>query len=126
MRSIELFAGAGGLAIATANAGFEHEAVLEWDRNACDTIRRNKKAGLPHVRNWEVIEGDVTDYDFNQHANAVDLVSGGPPCQPFSIGGKHTGMRDARDMFPQAVRAVREIAPKAFLFENAKFLTTLG
>ncbi|HEY2783923.1 MAG TPA: DNA cytosine methyltransferase [Fimbriiglobus sp.] len=120
MRSIELFAGAGGLAIATANAGFNHEAVLEWDQNACDTIRRNKAAGLSHVRNWQVVQGDVCAYDFNQHAGRVEFVSGGPPCQPFSIGGKHKGMFDQRNMFPHAVRAVREIAPKAFLFENVK------
>jgi len=122
MKSIELFAGAGGLAIATANAGFEHEAVLEWDQNACDTIRRNKAAKLPHVRDWAVVQGDVSDYDFRQHAGRVAFVSGGPPCQPFSIGGKHKGMDDRRNMFPHAVRAVREIAPKAFLFENVKGL----
>lgn len=122
MRSVELFAGAGGLAIATANAGFDHEAVLEWDQNACDTIRRNKAAGLPHVRDWNVIQGDVSEYDFRQHAGKVAFVSGGPPCQPFSIGGKHKGMDDGRNMFPHAVRAVREIAPKAFMFENVKGL----
>ncbi len=122
MKSIELFAGAGGLAIATANSGFKHEAVLEWDQNACDTIRRNKAEGLPHVRDWTVVQGDVTEYDFKQHAGRVSFVSGGPPCQPFSIGGKHRGMDDSRNMFPQAVRAVREIAPKAFLFENVKGL----
>jgi DNA (cytosine-5)-methyltransferase 1 len=123
MKSVELFAGAGGLAIATANAGFEHEAVLEWNRNACDTIRHNRDAGIPHVRDWTVVEGDVCDYDFKAHAGSVEFVSGGPPCQPFSIGGKHRGMDDSRDMFPQAVRAVREIRPKAFLFENVKGLT---
>ncbi len=105
VRSIELFAGAGGLAIATANAGFEHDAVLEWNENACATIRRNKAAKLPHVRDWEVIQGDVTEYDFRDHAGTVEFVSGGPPCQPFSIGGKHGGMDDARNMFPHAVRA---------------------
>jgi DNA (cytosine-5)-methyltransferase 1 len=123
MKSIELFAGAGGLAIATANAGFDHEAVLEWNDNACATIRRNKAAGLPHVRDWEVVEGDVSHYDFKRHAGSVEFVSGGPPCQPFSIGGKHQGMDDTRNMFPHAVRAVREIQPKAFLFENVKGLT---
>lgn len=122
MKSIELFAGAGGLAIATANAGFEHDAVLEWNENACATMRRNKAAGLPHVRDWEVVEGDVSEYDFKRHAGCVEFVSGGPPCQPFSIGGKHRGMDDARNMFPHAVRAVREIQPKAFLFENVKGL----
>ncbi|MBX3360614.1 MAG: DNA cytosine methyltransferase [Phycisphaeraceae bacterium] len=123
MKSIELFAGAGGLAIATANAGFQHEAVLEWNANACATIRRNKSAGLPHVCHWNVIEGDVATYNFKQHAGSVEFVSGGPPCQPFSIGGKHRGMDDTRNMFPHAVRAVREIRPKAFLFENVKGLT---
>lgn len=122
MKSIELFAGAGGLAIATANAGFDHEAVLEWDQNACDTIRRNKSTGLAHVRDWNVVQGDVSEYNFKQHAGKVGFVSGGPPCQPFSIGGKHKGMDDRRNMFPHAVRAVREIAPKAFLFENVKGL----
>jgi len=107
MKSIELFAGAGGLAIATANAGFEHEAVLEWDQNACDTIRRNKAAGLPHLHGCEVVQGDVSEYNFKQHAGTVGFVSGGPPCQPFSIGGKHKGMDDSRNMFPHAVRAVR-------------------
>lgn len=122
MKSIELFAGAGGLAIATANAGFDHEAVLEWNENACATIRRNKAAGVPHVRDWEVVQGDVSEYDFKRHAGSVEFVSGGPPCQPFSIGGKHRGVDDARNMFPHAVRAVREIQPKAFLFENVKGL----
>lgn len=126
MKSIELFAGAGGLALATANAGFDHVAVLEWDQNACDTIRRNKCARLRHVRDWDVIQGDVCSYDFNQHSGEVEFVSGGPPCQPFSIGGKHAGMDDPRNMFPQAVRAVREIAPKAFMFENVKGLLREG
>lgn len=122
MKSIELFAGAGGLAIATAGAGFQHEAVLEWDQNACDTIRRNRDSGLAHVRDWEVVQGDVSRYDFRKHAGTVTFISGGPPCQPFSIGGKHGGMEDSRNMFPHAVRAVREIAPQAFLFENVKGL----
>lgn len=122
MNSIELFAGAGGLAIGTANAGFHHEAVLEWDRNACATIRRNVNGNLLHVRDWQVIQGDVAKYDFKPHRGRVAFVSGGPPCQPFSIGGKHRGMDDTRNMFPHAIRAVREIQPKAFLFENVKGL----
>lgn len=69
-----------------------------------------------------MVQGDVSAYDFKQHAGTVGFVSGGPPCQPFSIGGKHKGMDDSRNMFPHAVRAVREIAPKAFLFENVKGL----
>ncbi len=122
MKSIELFAGAGGLTLATANAGFDHVAVLEWDRNACNTIRRNLAAGVARVRDCRIVEGDVAAYDFRRHAGEAEFVSGGPPCQPFSIGGRHRGMDDGRNMFPHAVRAIREIAPKAFLFENVKGL----
>lgn len=122
MRSIELFAGAGGLALGVAQAGFEHDVVLEWDRNACDTLRRNKAAGVRHVSDWEIVEGDVRDYDFQPHAGRIQFVAGGPPCQPFSLGGKHLGQHDSRNMFPEAVRTVREIAPKAFIFENVKGL----
>ncbi len=122
MLSIELFAGAGGLALATANAGFHHAAVLEWNANACATLRRNQLAGLPQLAGANIVEGDVSHYDFRQHAGTVELVSGGPPCQPFSQGGKHAGMDDARNMFPHAIRAVREIQPKAFMFENVKGL----
>ncbi|MBM4088296.1 MAG: DNA cytosine methyltransferase [Planctomycetes bacterium] len=122
MKSVELFAGAGGLALGVAQAGFDHEVVLEWDRNACDTLRRNHDAGVAHVSSWRIVEGDVCDYDFTQHSGRVQFVAGGPPCQPFSLGGKHLGQHDKRNMFPQAVRAVSEIAPKAFIFENVKGL----
>jgi DNA (cytosine-5)-methyltransferase 1 len=122
MKSIELFAGAGGLALATANAGFHHEAVLEWNPNACATLRRNQEAKLPQLSGAEILEGDISAVSFDQFAGKIDLVSGGPPCQPFSIGGKHAGMDDRRNMFPHAIRAIREVAPKAFLFENVKGL----
>jgi len=122
MRSIELFAGAGGLAIATANAGFTHSALLEWDRDACETIRINQAAEHSAVRDAVLIDGDVADYGFTAHRDEIDLVSGGPPCQPFSIGGKHKGSEDARNMFGHAIRAVRQIRPKAFLLENVKGL----
>jgi DNA (cytosine-5)-methyltransferase 1 len=121
MKSIELFAGAGGLALAMANAGFHHLAVLEWNPNACATLRRNKADGLAQLRDAAILEGDISDVDFTTFRD-VELVSGGPPCQPFSIGGKHGGMDDRRNMFPHAIRAVREIRPKAFVFENVKGL----
>ncbi len=122
MKSIELFAGAGGLALGTAKAGFQHVAVLEWDRNSCETLRRNSAIGPREARDWDVVEGDVRRYDFRPHAEEIDLVCGGPPCQPFSIGGKHRGYEDRRDMFPEAVRAIRETRPKAFILENVKGL----
>jgi DNA (cytosine-5)-methyltransferase 1 len=121
-KSLELFVGAGGLALGAAMAGFEHVAALDWNGNACRTLRRNKADGVPYVRDWEIIEGDVTEYPFAQHAGKLDVVFGGPPCQPFSIGGKHLGHEDARNMFPEAVRAIREIQPKAFVFENVRGL----
>jgi DNA (cytosine-5)-methyltransferase 1 len=124
MKSIELFAGAGGLAIGTALAGFHHVDVVEWNDHACATMRHNASRGsLPFARHWNVTQGDVRMYDFRQHAGNVDCIFGGPPCQPFSLGGKHRGQQDCRNMFPEAVRAVREIQPKAFMFENVRGLT---
>lgn len=126
MRSVELFAGAGGLGLGLHSAGFEPANVIERDRYCCDTIRENKQRGLAAVRKWEVTEGDVRTVDFSQYEGKISLVSGGPPCQPFSLGGKHGAYDDARDMFPQAIRAVREARPKAFIFENVKGLTRNG
>lgn len=121
MRTIELFAGAGGLALGTANAGFEHDAVLEWDRDACDTIRENQRRGVRPVVGWPLHEVDVKTFDFRP-LEGIDLVAGGPPCQPFSIGGKHRGPSDQRNLFPEVVRAVRETRPKAILIENVRGL----
>lgn len=122
MRSVELFAGAGGLAIGMANAGFRHAAVIEWNPDACETFRENKRHHTPHVEGWPLWEGDVRYFDYRALGGEVMVVSGGPPCQPFSMGGKHRGYDDERDMFPEAVRAVRELRPKAFIFENVKGL----
>ncbi len=124
MRSIELFAGAGGLGIGLCQSGFEPAKVVEWDRWCCDTIRENKRAKVAAVRHWpEPIEGDVRHVDFRAFEGKVDLVSGGPPCQPFSLGGKHRAQADYRDMWGEAVRVVRETKPPAFVFENVKGLT---
>jgi DNA (cytosine-5)-methyltransferase 1 len=122
MRSVELFAGAGGLAIGMANAGFKHAAVIEWDHDACETFRENQRLHAHAVEGWPLFEGDVRDFDYGKILKDVVVVSGGPPCQPFSLGGKHRGFRDERDMFPEAVRAVRELRPRAFIFENVKGL----
>jgi DNA (cytosine-5)-methyltransferase 1 len=124
MKAIELFAGAGGLGMGVSQAGFRPAAVVEWDRWCCDTIRENKRNGIAPVANWpDPIEGDVRKVDFTSLENKVDLVTGGPPCQPFSLGGKHQAQEDARDMWPEAVRVVRETKPRAFIFENVKGLT---
>jgi len=123
MKSIELFAGAGGLGIGLHEAGFRPTRVVEWDSYCCDTIRENQALGNEGVKNWKVTQGDVRDLDFRPFEGKVRLVSGGPPCQPFSLGGKHGAYDDARDMFPQAIRAVRQARPQAFIFENVKGLT---
>jgi len=123
MNSLEIFAGAGGLGLGLHAAGFKPVGVIERDSYCCDTIRENKRRGMQGVRTWPVVEDDVRDVRFELFADQLDLVSGGPPCQPFSLGGRHGAYDDARDMFPQAVRAVREIRPKAFIFENVKGLT---
>lgn len=123
MKSIELFAGAGGLGMGLHQAGFHPAKVVEWDRYCCDTIRENQTHEISLVRDWPLVEGDVRHVDFREFEGKVDLVSGGPPCQPFSLGGKHKAYNDARDMFPQAIRAVRETRPRAFVFENVKGLT---
>lgn len=126
MKSIELFAGGGGLAIGTALAGFRQKTVFEWDNYSCDTLRLNKERGIEPASRWTIVQGDVSETDFTDFRGKVDFVSGGPPCQPFSLGGKHRGQKDQRNMFPHAVRAIREIQPKVFLFENVKGLLRKG
>lgn len=124
-KSVELFAGAGGLGIGLARSGFEPQLVVEHNKWCCDTLRENREVlveNSPKTGSWKVVEGDVRCVDFTQFDGALDLISGGPPCQPFSLGGRHRAYDDARDMFPQAVRALREARPKAFVFENVKGL----
>ena len=127
MISIELFAGAGGLAMGVSRAGFQPAAIVEWDRWCCDTIRENRARATSPLAHWPApIEGDVRPLTFTDHRGAIDLVAGGPPCQPFSLGGKHRAFLDDRDMWPQAVRVIRETMPRAFIFENVKGLMRAG
>ncbi|MDZ4314503.1 MAG: DNA cytosine methyltransferase [Azonexus sp.] len=123
MKSVELFAGAGGLALGVSLAGFESLAVVEWDRWACDTIRENQRRGYPLVQDWPLWEGDVRNFDWSSMPEDIDLLAGGPPCQPFSMGGKHKAYGDERDMFPYTVELVRRLKPKSFIIENVKGLT---
>lgn len=112
--AVELFCGAGGLSTGLRAAGFAVQAAYKFNPLAAAAMQANH----PDVN---VHTADVRQVDFRTHAG-VTLVSGGPPCQPFSVGGAHTGQEDPRDMFPQAIRAVREIRPAAFLFENVRGL----
>jgi DNA (cytosine-5)-methyltransferase 1 len=114
MRSLELFSGAGGLARGLERAGFEHASFVELNKHACETLHEN------FDRN-KVFFGDIRKFNFDS-VGAVDIVAGGPPCQPFSLGGKHKANQDDRDMFPYAIKAIERLSPRAFLFENVKGL----
>ena len=122
LRSVELFTGAGGLALGIERAGFRHHTVIERDKDCCQTIRENQRQGYPLLKGWRLYPGDVSGFDYTRIEGEIDLLAGGPPCQPFSIGGKHKGPLDRRDMFPQVARAVRELKPRAFIVENVKGL----
>lgn len=123
MKSIELFAGAGGLAIGLSRAGFDPVAIIERDRWCCDTLTENRFFEGSGGAVWPIPTiDDVRRIDFRDHEGLVDLVSGGPPCQPFSLGGLHQAQNDDRNMWPEAVRAVREVRPAAFIFENVRGL----
>ncbi len=120
--SIELFCGAGGLALGLQKAGLSHKALFEWDKYSCANINKNIADGNTLVSDWKVFETDVRKVDFQVYKGSIDVISGGPPCQPFSLGGKAKAYNDTRDMWPEAIRAVREVLPKAFVFENVKGL----
>jgi DNA (cytosine-5)-methyltransferase 1 len=123
LTSVELFAGAGGLGLGLSLAGFQSKAVVEWDRWATDTLKENQRRGYPLIADWPVFHGDVRAFPYHELPQGIDLVSGGPPCQPFSMGGKHRAHDDHRDMFPAAVDVVRQLQPRAFIIENVKGLT---
>lgn len=121
--SIELFSGAGGLALGLEEAGFHHVALVERDKNAIATLRLNLQPKENRRKSWKLLSEDVREIAYDELSDTeVRVVSGGPPCQPFSLGGKHAGPKDRRDLFPEAVRAVRETRPDAFIFENVKGL----
>lgn len=121
MRSVELFTGCGGLGLGLSRAGFHHELLVEWNRDAVETVLHNRSRRIQHIKHWPIERADVRDVDWTAY-RGIDLVAGGPPCQPFSIGGKHRGSIDHRDMWPQTIRAVAEARPRAFLFENVRGL----
>lgn len=120
MLSAELFAGCGGLALGMSRAGFNHALMAEFDFDAVETAKHNKARAIEHVAHWPVEKTDVRDIDWEPHRGQLAVVSGGPPCQPFGIGGKKLGPDDSRDMWPEAIRAIREAAPEGFLFENVR------
>ena len=113
---LELFAGAGGLAVGMEKAGIKCAALNEIDKWACQTLRENRP-------NWEVLEGDVKSFDFKKYKNQVEIVTGGFPCQAFSYAGKKLGLQDARGtLFYEFARVVKEVKPLICIGENVKGL----
>ena len=102
---VEICAGAGGQARGLERAGFEHRAAIEIDKAACATLRLNRPS-------WHVIEEDVHNVSGVQFGQ-VDLFAGGVPCPPFSLAGKQLGKDDERDLFPEALRMIAEMKPRA-------------
>lgn len=120
LSSAELFSGCGGLALGMSRAGFHHLLMAEFDRDAVATATHNVERAIEHVRDWPVRRTDVREINWEPLRGQLAVVSGGPPCQPFGIGGKKLGPADARDMWPEAIRAIREAQPEGFLFENVR------
>lgn len=114
MKTLEIFSGAGGLAKGLELSGFKHAAFVEFNKYACDSLYENFDPK-------RVFFGDIKDFDLDG-LEQIDMVAGGPPCQPFSLGGKHKANQDSRDMFPYAIQAIERLSPKAFVFENVKGL----
>lgn len=113
---IELFAGAGGLAVGLEKAGLQCAALNEMDKWACETLRMNR----PH---WNVLEGDIKNFDFSEYHNKVDIVTGGFPCQAFSYAGKKLGLADARGtLFYEFARVVQQVNPLVCIGENVRGL----
>jgi DNA (cytosine-5)-methyltransferase 1 len=113
---MELFAGAGGLALGLEKSGMKSVLLNELDKDACATLRKNRPA-------WNVVEGSVADLCFKDYRAKVDVLTGGFPCQAFSYAGKKLGFEDTRGtLFFQFARCLKEVKPKVFLAENVRGL----
>lgn len=115
MNSIEICAGAGGQALGLEQAGFNHTVLIEYESEYCECLKNNRPK-------WNVICGDVHNFDGKPYRNKIDLLSGGVPCPPFSVAGKQLGADDERDLFPQMLRLVEEVNPRAVMIENVRGL----
>jgi len=123
LTSVELFAGCGGLLLGAEYAGFKHLAAAEWNHDSCETLRANQNSEWGFLKGTRILEGDVRDIDWSFVTQDVDLLAGGPPCQPFSLGGLARAALDERDMFPAFTNALATLKPRAFIVENVKGLT---
>ena len=109
---VEICAGAGGQALGLAMAGFVHVALVEYEQEYCNVLKANRPE-------WNVICADVHKFDGHPY-EGVDLLAGGVPCPPFSVAGNQLGKDDERDLFPEAIRLIREIRPRAVMLENVR------
>lgn len=122
--SVEICAGAGGQAVGLHNAGFKHAALIEIDRDACETLRGNT-ARNPEWSGCKVIEADLREFDpaeLGMAPGQLDLLAGGVPCPPFSAAGKQLGRDDERDLFPTMLNLIDHLEPKAVMIENVRGL----
>jgi len=115
LASVEMCAGAGGQALGLERAGFDHTLAIEIDETACETLRMNRPS-------WRLHQGDIRDVN-GREFDGIDLLAGGVPCPPFSVAGQQLGAEDDRDLFPEALRLVKEARPRAVMLENVKGLT---
>lgn len=113
LTSIEICAGAGGQALGLEMAGFCHIALIEYEQDYCNTLKLNRPE-------WNVICTDVKNFSGKPYRDKIDLLAGGVPCPPFSIAGKQLGSADERDLFPEALRLIEEINPRAVMLENVR------
>ena len=111
--SIEICAGAGGQALGLEMAGFDHQVLVEYEKDYCDCLKSNRPQ-------WNVECMDVRQFDGHPYRGQIDLLAGGVPCPPFSVAGKQLGADDERDLFPQMLRLVEEIDPKVVMIENVR------
>jgi DNA (cytosine-5)-methyltransferase 1 len=117
MKALDLFSGPGGLSLGMKRADIEPVACVEKSKDAVATYDA-------HTPTAEHFRSDIRAISFERYRGKVDVVFGGPPCQPFSTGGLRRGTADARNMFPEFIRALREVQPAAFLAENVPGLAT--
>ena len=118
LNSLSLFSGGGGLDLGFERAGFNHIAAYEIIPDAGITLKKNRP-------DWQIFSGetgDVRTIDWQPYNGLVDVIHGGPPCQPFSVAGRQNGQADSRDMFPEFIRAILEIEPRVFVAENVTAL----
>jgi DNA (cytosine-5)-methyltransferase 1 len=112
LMTLELCAGGGGQALGFEQAGIDHAALVEIDRNACATLSLNRS-------HWNVLHTDLNSFDASRF-KGVDIISGGLPCPPFSVAGKQLGVKDERNLFPAMIRLVDEVRPRAVMIENVR------